>query len=78
VTTSACLVAQGRRPAILAAAAMDWDRVRVELVKAMRRHCSYRRWKYHPDTDGSFQKQTSFGFLARLSLRQTSGGCSGA
>ncbi|MBA3328073.1 MAG: hypothetical protein H0T43_07210 [Solirubrobacterales bacterium] len=56
----------------------DWDRVRVELVKAMRRHCSYRRWKYHPGADHTFQEKTNFGFVARLSLRHASGGCAGA
>lgn len=56
----------------------DWDRVRVEMIKAMRPHCSYRRWKYHPGADHTFQEQTNFGFVARLSLRHTTGGCGGA
>lgn len=56
----------------------DWDRVRVELTKAMRVHCSVRRWKYHPEADDIYQEMTNFGFVARLSLRHRSQGCDGA
>ncbi len=56
----------------------DWDRVRVELVKAMRRHCSLRRWRYHPGADRDFQEKTNFGFIARIALSHRASGCSGA
>jgi hypothetical protein len=56
----------------------DWDRVRVEAVKAMSRHCSYRRWRHHPGADRPHQNYTNSGFLARISLRHVSAGCRGA
>lgn len=57
----------------------DWDRVRVEVVKAMGKHCTYRRWKYVPQADGVYQKYTNSGFLARISLKHhADGGCAGA
>ncbi len=55
----------------------DWDRVRAELTKAMSRHCSHRRWKYHPGADHPFQEKTNFGFVARLTLQHRASGCSG-
>jgi hypothetical protein len=47
----------------------DWDRVRVEAVKAMSRHCSYRRWRHHPGAERPYQGYTNSGYLARISLR---------
>lgn len=56
----------------------DWDRVRVEVVKAMRRHCSYRRWKYHPGAHHWYQGYQNFGYIARISMHHVAdGGCDG-
>ena len=56
----------------------DWDRVRVEMTKGMRIHCSVRRWKFHPQADGIWQNYENSGFIARISLRHRSQGCDGA
>jgi hypothetical protein len=58
----------------------DWDYVRRELVRAMRRHCSESVWEYHPGADGPFGDEgyESSGFIARLSLHHVAdGGCEG-
>lgn len=56
----------------------DWDRVRVQFVKAMRTHCWRKRWKYHPGAHGTWQNQTNSGYIARISMRHRSEGCRGA
>lgn len=56
----------------------DWDTVRVQAVKAMSAHCSYRRWQYHPGAHHTFHGFTSSGWIARLSMRHVAAGCSGA
>jgi hypothetical protein len=56
----------------------DWDSVRVSAVKAMSAHCSYRRWRYHPGADRTYQGFTNAGYLARISMRHVADGCSGA
>jgi hypothetical protein len=58
----------------------DWDQVRYEMVRAMRRHCAERTWRYHPGADGDFGDEgyDSFGFIARISLHHVAdGGCTG-
>jgi len=56
----------------------DWDTVRIQAVKAMKTHCSYRRWRYPPGARGRFQGYFNSGFIARISLRHRSNGCQGA
>jgi hypothetical protein len=57
----------------------DWDHVRMEVVYAMHKHCSYGKWKYHPGADGAdIQGFGNFGFIARFSMRHVSAGCAGA
>lgn len=56
----------------------DWDKVRVEAVKAMDRHCTTRHWKYHPGAHRTYQGYTNSGWIARISMRHVSAGCGGA
>lgn len=56
----------------------DWDSVRVEAVKAMSAHCSYRHWQYHPGAHRTYQGFTNYGYIARISMRHVSAGCDGA
>jgi len=55
----------------------DWDAVRIQTVKAMSAHCSYRRWRMHPGAKGDFGGQDSSGYIARLSMRHAPG-CRGS
>lgn len=55
----------------------DWDSVRLEMIRALYKHCSVRRWKYHPGADFSRVFENS-GYIARFSLHHRSdGGCDG-
>ena len=56
----------------------DWDKVRIQAVKAMARHCSYRHYAYHPATDRPYKRYTNSGLLSRISLRRAADGCEGA
>jgi len=55
-----------------------WDLVRYQAVKSMRRHCSYGRWRFHPSAAREHQEIPNSGYLARISMRHVSAGCSGA
>lgn len=56
----------------------DWDLVRYEAVKAMKRHCSYLAWRFHPGAAREYQGIGNTGYIARISMRHTSEGCGGA
>jgi hypothetical protein len=55
-----------------------WDVVRFQAVKNMKRHCSYARWRFHPGAARDYQEIPNSGYIARISMRHTSEGCSGA
>lgn len=56
----------------------DWDRVRMDMVRAMGKHCSVPRWKYHIGADDEFQGYDNSGYIARFSLHhEDDGGCDG-
>jgi len=56
----------------------DWDKVRAEAVKAMRKHCSVYHFAYHPAAERTFQGYDNTGLIDRISLRLRSSGCGGA
>ena len=56
----------------------DWDVVRFQAVKNMKRHCSHPRWRFHPGAKREYQEIDNSGYIARISLRHTSDGCAGA
>lgn len=56
----------------------DWDRARMDMARAMRKHCVVPRWRYHPGADGPFQDIDNEGYLLRISLHHADdGGCDG-
>jgi hypothetical protein len=44
----------------------DWDGVHHQAVLAMKRHCSYRRWRNHPGARRRYQGYRNSGWLARI------------
>jgi hypothetical protein len=56
----------------------DWDRVRMDMVRAMRKHCSVPRWRFHIGAKQEFQNYDNSGYIARFSLHHADdGGCEG-
>lgn len=47
----------------------DWDKVRVEGIKAMCEHGTTRRYLYHPSNERTYQGFTNSGFLGIVNMR---------